>query len=402
MSDPACASAQDPQHAWNRGSLWTLLFWFFLAFGLVLTLLLNDVSPARKAVTIAALSVIAAAHLVIRPGPGRTRFPGNAGYLMIVIVAAGVACAAQPSTSLLLTVFFPQIWLFGGAVRTCAYLSGALALATMLGQWAANGWSADSLWVLGTIMVISLVFSIGFGTWISRIIDQSRERAELIVELEAARSELGAERHAQGVMAERERMAREIHDTLAQGFTSVIMLAQSAQAQLSRSPLVTAQRLTSIEEVARENLAEARALVAAFAPVGLEGSTLVDAVARLTDRFAAETGLSVALDLPGGAALTGLSRDREVVLLRAVQESLTNVRRHARATSVRVRVWLSGDDAQVEVTDDGVGFGAASVAGFGLTGMRHRVSDAGGSVDVASTPGHGTRVLVRLPADLPS
>jgi signal transduction histidine kinase len=227
------------------------------------------------------------------------------------------------------------------------------------------------------------------------------------VQLETTRSELGAAHHAQGVMAERERMAREIHDTLAQGFTSVIMLAQTARAEMEAQtgpaaeidgePPVTA-RLDAIELVARENLDEARALVAAFSPVALEGATLADAVRRLTERFGAETGVAVDIEVsaPSGGLAT-LSRDQEVVLLRATQEALTNVRRHAQARSVTVRLTAAGTGALVEVEDDGVGFGPEKPAGFGLTGMRDRARDAGGELDIASAPGRGTRISVRVP-----
>jgi signal transduction histidine kinase len=97
--------------------------------------------------------------------------------------------------------------------------------------------------------------------------------------------------------------------------------------------------------------------------------------------------------------LATLSRDREVVLLRAAQEALTNVRRHARAQLVIVRLTAEGAEALVEVEDDGVGFEPDGPGGFGLTGMRDRVRDTGGELDIASIPGHGTRVRVRIPVD---
>src|SRR5699024_269426 len=100
--------------------------------------------------------------------------------------------------------------------------------------------------------------------------------------------------HASGVLAERERLAGEIHDTLAQGFTSIVMVAQTAQAELRRGrDDAAAERLASIEATARDNLEEARALVAAFAPAALSQGTLVDALERITERFAAETGVAL-------------------------------------------------------------------------------------------------------------
>jgi signal transduction histidine kinase len=200
------------------------------------------------------------------------------------------------------------------------------------------------------------------------------------------------------VVAERERMARDIHDTLAQGFTSVIALAQAERARLAAGG-DDAPRLALLEETARENLGEARALVAAFAPVDLQGSGLVDALRRLSDRFTAETGVPVRLELPPGPSDGELGTAEAVVLLRVAQEALSNVRRHAGAAQVTLRLRRQGDGTGVEVADDGAGFDVDAVAGssFGLSGMRSRVEEVGGLLAVSSRPGGGTRVTVSLP-----
>ena len=236
-----------------------------------------------------------------------------------------------------------------------------------------------------------------------RVLEQSRQRATLIRELETTRAELAAAHREQGILAERERLAREVHDTLAQGYTSIVVLAQTAAAALPPSAAEAAERLALIEEVARENLAEARAMVAAFAPVALDSSTLVEALQRLAERFGRETGIPTRLDT---AALSsgdpGLSRGEGIVLLRGAQQALANVRRHAAASAVVLRVARvgSGESAQVSVhvEDDGVGFDPAAAAGVGLAGLRERAEEVGGALDVASAPGQGTRVTVRVPA----
>jgi signal transduction histidine kinase len=240
------------------------------------------------------------------------------------------------------------------------------------------------------------------GLWVSRVLYQSAHRADLIEQLERTRAELALAEHERGVLAERERLAREVHDTLAQGYTSIVVLAQTAAAQVEGDPGGAQERLELIEEVARDNLREARAMVAAFAPAGLEDSTLVEALERLAERFARETGLAVRVDT---AALTGavaLRRDEEVVLLRGAQEALTNVRRHASARSVVVRLSVAGEEehrqVSVHVEDDGVGFDPAAASGTGLEGLRGRVASVGGAVDVTSAPGEGTRVTLRVPA----
>ena len=250
---------------------------------------------------------------------------------------------------------------------------------------------------------IGLLFSLALGLWISHVMAQSEQRAELIEQLERSRTELAELHHAQGMAAERERLAREVHDTLAQGYTSIVVLAQTAAAALPPDASGVAERLALIEEVARENLAEARAMVAAFSPVALDSATLVEALERLVERFGRETGLATRLDTSAlGNGGGDLSRSEEVVLLRGAQEALANVRRHASATAVVLRVSSVGAGAarqvSVHVEDDGVGFDPSSAPGVGLAGLRDRAEEVGGAVDVVSAPGQGTRVTVRVPA----
>jgi signal transduction histidine kinase len=202
-------------------------------------------------------------------------------------------------------------------------------------------------------------------------------------------------------MAERERMAREIHDTLAQGMTSIVMLAQAASVELGRGGVEGATaRLAAIEDTARENLAEARALVAAFTPVALSEATLTEVLRRQAERFAAETGVDVqvSLDLPD-SDVAALPQAQQVVLLRSAQEALANIRKHAGATQVRITLGLSDGRVWIEIRDDGSGFAPTTVSnGFGLAAMRGRVEESGGSVEVESEPGRGTRVQVLMPA----
>jgi len=292
------------------------------------------------------------------------------------------------------------VWLFSRSIAVGIAFTVALSVSAMAGfvvYYVRHDIPViDVVHDAGPQLGVGLLFSVLLGVWISRIVVESRERAELLARLEAAQEELAASHHAQGVMAERERMAREIHDTLAQGFASIVVLAQAATAEAERDPRAVTRRVAAIEDVARENLTEARALVAAFSPLDLGATTLRDALARLAERFTRETGLSVDVELPD--VIAGLGRDQEVVLLRATQEALTNVRRHADARHVRIRLLAGPGQAQVEIVDDGVGFSTGEpTGGFGLNGMRGRVSGVGGRVDVESNPGAGTHVVVHVP-----
>lgn len=388
-------------HVWMRSVIgWHLAFWAVVALGLLRLAIATDLSRNDRLTGTVLFAMLAASYAVMIQVPVRTGRWWAPGYLSVATALTGVACWLDPSLSLLLFIVYPQVWMISSSLRQGTAFTIALTVSAGTGFLTRYGWSVEALRVIGPQMLVSLLFSVMLGIWISRIIDQSRDRALLLAQIEATRSQLAQAHRAQGVVAERERLAREIHDTLAQGFTSIVMHAQAATAAAARNHDDLLGHLGTIEEVARENLAEARALVAAFTPVGLDGTTLPDAVRRLAHRFGQETGLVVDIEV---AESTGrLDRAQEVVLLRAVQEALTNVRRHARASRVLVRLTADQEEARVEVRDDGVGFAPGRAGGgFGLIGMRGRVADVGGDVDVASAPGGGTRVTLRVPVPVP-
>nr|WP_246400496.1 sensor histidine kinase [Jiangella mangrovi] len=233
------------------------------------------------------------------------------------------------------------------------------------------------------------------GLFITSVFIQAEKRAALIDELERARTELAQTEHSRGVLAERERLSHEIHDTLAQGFTSILTLAQAIEVALDRNPGAVRDRLALLEQTARDNLAEARALVSSLAPVGLQDATLPEAIERIAARFADETGLDVAVQVDGTAPV--LPANVEVVLLRTAQEALTNVRKHAGARRVTVALRFRpgpAGAATVAVVDDGQGFepDATTRDRYGLRGMRARVEQVGGLLEIQSTPGAGTTV----------
>jgi signal transduction histidine kinase len=246
---------------------------------------------------------------------------------------------------------------------------------------------------VGTDLVVALISSaagIWLGTWIVRVVRQSQERHRLIQELESSRAEVARLSRAAGVPAERTRLAGEIHDTLAQGFTSIITLLQAVDPELRDERLALAVR------TARENLAEARSLVAALAPAGLTSGSLSSAVRRQVARFGEESGVEAGLRVTGDER--ALPTAVEVVLLRTAQEALTNVRRHARAREAAVLLAYTPSSVRLVVRDDGCGFVPGEADGYGLAGMRERVDQVRGSMTVLSGPDTGTTVEVEVPA----
>ncbi|TCN34227.1 signal transduction histidine kinase [Kribbella orskensis] len=390
------------QPVWIRTLVaWHIAFWTLLGVTAIASLI-PDLSSRDQLVYLGLLATLALGYqFVAKPAMLSHRLLPSHLYRLLMIVCVAGAVAIYPQSVFILFIVSPQIWLLSNRVRDAIFFSFLLLATVGAAQLWSAGWTLDAFWEILPWMLISLVVSMLLGIWIEKVITQSEQRAELIEQLEAARDELADAHHTAGVMAERERMAREIHDTLAQGMTSIVMLAQTAAVELSRGATdPAAARLAAIEDTARENLAEARALVAAFTPVALSGATLTEVLRRQAERFTAETGVDVqvSLDMPDDE-VAALPQGQQVVLLRAAQESLANVRKHAGATRVRITLGMSADGVAIEISDDGSGFEPlAPAAGYGLAAMRGRVEESGGTVQVDSAPGRGTRVQVLVPA----
>ncbi|MER5668327.1 sensor histidine kinase [Streptomyces mirabilis] len=312
------------------------------------------------------------------------------GYLAGAIVLFLPSGILVGETRLMAFALVPQCFM---ALR----LRWALAAVTVINIAPVAGWallwwpSGQDVFFNSLFGVVTLVFSAAFGNWTIRIIEQSQERAELIAELDASRHELSRLSSAHGALAERERLSREIHDTLAQGFTSLLMLVQAVEAELDHDVPQARRHLSLMAETARQNLAEARALVAGGAPADLDGASLPDALRRLAARHEAT------VDVTG--PVRALPAGPEVVVLRSCQEALANARKHAGSSStIAVALTYAHDSLTLSVQDDGPGFDpAVPVGGYGLTGLRARAAEVGGRARVRSAPGEGTTITVCLP-----
>jgi signal transduction histidine kinase len=208
-----------------------------------------------------------------------------------------------------------------------------------------------------------------------------------------------------GVLRERQRLAHEIHDTLAQGFTSIVMNLEAAEGAMPSNTDRARHHLDQARLTARESLTEARRLVWALRPEALENASLPEALKRLTERWRGES--SIIADVATTGTPCPLPSELEATLFRVAQEALSNVRKHARGAS-RVALTLSymGDTVALDARDDGEGFDPDREAGkvrdqnsggFGLRGMRERVERVGGTLSVESAPGEGTTLAVELP-----
>lgn len=365
-------------HRWNA-AVW-------LCFGLAPVVIAGQDDPGAMRYWSPALAAVLALGYAVA-----LRYPGaRTAFLLVLVVGLAVSSYLRSGGASLFIVSIPHFWVFGGTVRRTVVLSGTAALATVLGGVLRNG---DPVTGNAVVTVLAYLASVVLGLAILRILERSEQRADrLAAELAAAQQRLAAASRREGATSERERLAREIHDTLAQGFASIVVLAEAARSGLAADPAASTRQLASIERTARENLAEARALVGSPS-VSVAGSIRA-VLQRTLARFAEDTGLTVEADLPD----VDCDQPTRVALLRCAQESLANVRKHASASTVSVVLSRHPYGLELEITDDGAGFDSTRPSsGFGLGGMRRRLEELGGDLTVTSSPGDGTRVLALLP-----
>lgn len=367
--------------------------------------------------TLGVLLLFAAVYVV----PGRSALrravldepalPIDLWFLGLMVAILALATAVNGSFATLQVLGYPMIWNCVARYWAAVQWSGVLAVAVGLGALLRGGLFGGFFGV-SVMTVLSFAFAVAMGTWITRIFERGNEYRLLADRLRASQAEVAALSGAAGAAAERERLSRELHDTLTQSLTGLVMLSEQAERALAAGDEGrTRDRLERVRMAARESLEEARALVATTQPLGDGG--LEAAITRVVERFRADTSLEVTCTLDP----VELDRERQVMVLRATQEGLSNARKHARASTVSVRLTtVSGsgselgpnlirglavvpDQVLLRVDDNGMGPDPALVrdGGFGLTGLADRMRAVGGSVRLDPRPQGGARLEVRLP-----
>ena len=317
-----------------------------------------------------------------------------AALLFAAIIAVGTSF--EPAFAIMQAFVYPFVWSTAPSLRSALAANAFVAVAIVVGYVVRSG-PAGIVPGLG-VAVLSVGGSIALGLWITRIAEYGEERGRLLDELQAAQGQLAAMHRDAGTTEERARLAREIHDTIAQSLTGLVMVAQRAGNRLEPlegEPAASVRGdVELMEQMAREALVEARGLVAALTPVAGDAG-LADALGRLATSFERETGVSVTVS----ADVAGLDRELEVVLLRSAQEALANVRKHARAEAATIDVAERDAEVVLIVTDDGVGPGGAvpGEGGFGLAGIRDRAALVGGSFEFGPGTAGGSRLRVTVP-----
>ena len=287
------------------------------------------------------------------------------------------------------------------ALAAIAGLTGVVVLSQLL-HVPAGSFTAPMAVGPSLGAVVALLVSYGYRA----LYRDSQRHVRVIRQLESTRAELARQERSAGTRSERERLSREIHDTLAQGLTSIVLVSRAAQQSLSGDDRsTTAARLATIEETATANLAEARRFVRDLASPALKESlpTALAQVCRRTEEAAraADTHLSCEFSLQG--EVPDLTDPQQTLFVRATQSTLANVVSHARASRVVVTLAAWEDSVSLDVVDDGVGFDPRALRhrgsddSYGLSHLRHRAAELGAELTVESAPRHGTTVNLRLP-----
>lgn len=408
--------------SWERLlPLWHIV----VAAGLVLSTLsawlADDLDGVELPAVLAIVCVLGLAYAVVFAirRPGDLPWAVSVLYLVAWGVAYVILLRISPSYFWLQPVLYSQIFFLVDWRATIAFLAAFVGLSIQ--------YQVELAGDLGEIHVgellgpaLMILFFVLLSAWIGKIIEESADRRVLIERLESTRRELAERERQTAVLEERERMSRELHDTLAQDLIGIVTHLNAADG--SADPAAAARHRAEAARMAREGLAETRRIVWALRPAALEGGTLVETIERTLDRWRIATGVRATLTVTGQAR--DLHPDVEVALLRSAQEGLANVARHAGADEVTVSLSYLGDVVTLDVHDDGGGFDATSDTsreppvparapaaapdaadaplgqglGLGLRGLRERAERLGGSVTVESAPGEGTTLGVSLPA----
>ncbi|MFF1635253.1 sensor histidine kinase [Leifsonia sp. NPDC058248] len=294
---------------------------------------------------------------------------------------------------LVFPLFFLYLHLLGRWWGSVAILISTLVAITALGIH--DGWTVGG--VVGPLVGAGVALLIGLGY--QALAREAAQRERLMSELLETRGQLAATEHESGVLAERARLAREIHDTLAQGLSSIQMLLYAAERADPDRPGVEHIRLA--RETAAANLADARRFIQELTPPELDDHGLGGALRRLAESQWSAQGLDVSVRVSDTVALP---MHLQTALLRIAQGAIANVIQHAHATTAAISLEVDHDELRFTIVDDGTGFdplaATASRTGksdsFGLQATRERVQQLGGTLTVDSAPGRGTALAVTL------
>ena len=397
----------------NPGSLINLLGYGTALAGYIFTILATRSLTAPLFLAFTAANVLWFACFAILTSYESDRMEYLAHLLLLGLAVTTIWADALIFAGLALDWLLPivtiVVFLLVYPTRAAIIASVAIAVITMLLVMIASithGVSSSQILQDQITLLPAFLYAFTFPFFMRQQQQQRRRAEELVAQLEEAQTQLRA--HADqveelAISRERNRMAREIHDTLGHYLTILAVQLETALKLEEHGDPRLHDELVEARRAAAECLAEVRQSVSALRPTDLSRATLTEALARLVHEFAAalpET--EIVLDAEG--EVDTLAPEVRVTLYRCVQEALTNIRKHAQAAKALVRLRVANSQAELTVLDNGRGDadGAQETpSGFGLQGIRERIALVGGSVTAGPEPGGGWRVEATLPLAVP-
>lgn len=334
----------------------------------------------------------------------RTQIWINLWLLLIIVLWSALAFAAPDAAYLSFPLFFLAMHVASGRTGFLAVI--AMTAVAVIAIAVHHGWTTGG--VLGPIIGGVVAMVTGFGVHL--LLVESHARAQAIRELTAAKADIAEISRRAGENDERARLAADIHDTVAQGLSSVQLLLHAAERKLqgpAEDPSASAapspedieaalERIRLARDTAGENLAETRRILRQLQPAPLADSALPVALARVC--------ATAALADPVEFSVTGdpqpLSGNAEETIIRVAQSVVANAVKHSEADQCSVSLEFAADSTRLIVEDNGIGFDPTAEAdedSMGLAIAHRRASDAGGNLTINSSPGHGCRITLTIP-----
>lgn len=363
----------------------------------VLVIVRAVVVPSERAGVVIGLAILlivtyGIGGVVARARGRRRRIAGSLWLGAITLEWIALLWLTPEAAYLVFPLFFLYLHLLGRWWGSAAIVAATVVAICALGIH--GGWTVGG--VVGPLVGAGVALLIGLGY--QALAREAQQREALMQELVATQGQLAATEHESGVLAERARLAREIHDTLAQGLSSIQMLLHAAERADPERPGVEHIRLA--RETAADNLAEARRFIRELTPPDLDDNGLGGALRRLAVGQWQAQGLAVTVRVSDSIELP---MQLQTALLRIAQGAVANVIQHAHAAAAVITLESDGVGLRFTIVDDGAGFDlqAADARGgrsdsFGLTAARERVDQLGGVLSVESSPGRGTSLRVEL------
>jgi signal transduction histidine kinase len=379
------------ERRWNQ--VWALVPYGLLLPAYAVSLIVDEAGWEHDLVTSAVAGGLAAWHwwfVLAHPHWPERRLWTMVGYYAGVLAFTAVLLLRSEAFQLVIPACY--VLAFVALPGRSAYVGVLGANLPMLVVTGADGTSV--LINLGVVTPLAALF----GTMIRSMEREAIRRREMNSQLVAMAAEnarlnelLVTRARDAGIAEERARLAREIHDTVAQGLTGIVTQLEA----IGDLPSAQARRLGTARALARTSLDEVRRSIDALRPGPLLQARLSEAVRQAVTAWSEQYEVSARFTVTG--VPLPVHSEVEVTLLRAAQEALSNVGRHAQAARVDVTLSYMEDVIVLDVRDDGTGLDGTPTGGFGLAALRQRVSALSGSVDVESSPQGGTALSVTVP-----